>query len=408
LGAGTAGTMMANKLVRHLKKNEYKITIVDKDENHYYQPGLLFIPFDIYKCNQVVKLKHQLLPSSVEYILSEVDSIQPKKNKVKLSDKRTLAYDILIIATGTQIAPQETEGLKEEGWYHNIFDFYTFNGACALQKYLRNWQGGKLVVQIMEMPIKCPVAPLEFLFLADWWFSKKKMRDKVELTLVTPLSGAFTKPLASEILGSILNYKNIKVIGDYSTARIDSGENKIFSWDEKIVDYDLLVTVPVNMGDEAIARSGLGDELNYVPTQKHTLQSKDYENIFVLGDATNLPSSKAGAVAHFEAEVLTDNIIRYCKSQPLDEGFDGHSNCFIESGYNKGFLIDFNYDVEPLQGKFPLPIIGPLSLLKESRLNHWAKMAFKWVYWNMLLKGYKLPIPTKMSRAGKRYGNKKI
>jgi sulfide:quinone oxidoreductase len=408
LGAGTGGTMMANKLARHLNKNEYRITIVDKDENHYYQPGLLFIPFNIYKCSQVVKPKQQFIPSSVEFILSEVESIQPQKNRVKLTDKRSLDYDILIIATGTQIAPQETEGLNEQGWYQNIFDFYTFNGACALQKYLQNWQGGKLVVHIAEMPIKCPVAPLEFLFLADWWFGNKKMRDKVELSLITPLSGAFTKPMASEILGAILQYKNIKVIGDYSTSRIEPNKNKIFSWDELIVDYDVLVTVPVNMGDEAIAKSGLGDELNYVPTHKHTLQSKDYENIFVLGDATNLPSSKAGAVAHFEAEVLTDNIIRYIKNRPLEEGFDGHSNCFIESGYGKGFLIDFNYEVEPLQGNFPFPFIGPLPLLKESRLNHWAKMAFKWVYWNMLLKGYKLPIPTKMSRAGKRYGNKNI
>jgi sulfide:quinone oxidoreductase len=402
LGAGTAGTIMANRLSRRLNRSEFQITIVDKDENHYYQPGFLFIPFDIYKCTDVVKSKQSLLPSSAHFIISEVDRIEPWENKVIFKDKKTIPYDILIIATGTRIVPEETEGLKGQGWYKNIFDYYTIEGACELQKHLRTWQGGKLVVQIMEMPIKCPVAPLEFLFLADWWFIKKGMRNKVDLILLTPLPGAFTKPKASEVLGSILASKRVTVVGDFSTARIDSERNRIHSWDDKTIDYDLLVTVPVNMGDEAISRSKAGDELNYVPTHKHTLQSKDHENIFILGDATNLPSSKAGAVAHFQAEVLTDNILRYIKGQPLAAEFDGHSNCFIESGFNKGFLIDFNYDVEPLPGKFPYPVIGPLSLLKESRMNHWAKMAFKWVYWNILLKGFKLPVPTRMSMAGKK------
>jgi sulfide:quinone oxidoreductase len=155
------------------------------------------------------------------------------------------------------------------------------------------------------------------------------------------------------------------------------------------------------MGSEVIARSGMGDELNFVPTDKHTLQSTKWENIWVIGDAGNLPTSKAGSVAHFMLDVLVENLLRHMEGlEPLPK-FDGHANCFIESGFEKGILIDFNYDVEPLPGKYPLPGFGPFSLLKESPVNHWGKMSFRWVYWNVLLRGGEMPFESQMTMAGK-------
>ncbi len=401
LGAGTAGTIMANKLDQHLLRDEWQITIVDQDETHIYQPGLLFIPFDIYTRNDVIKAKRDYIPQGVELIMSGIELIEPEKNRVKLSNNKILSYDYLIIATGTRTQPGETEGLMGDGWYKNIFDFYTLAGACNLQKFLKHWQGGRLVLNIVEMPIKCPVAPLEFLFLADWYFTEKGIRDKVDLTFVTPLPGAFTKPKAADILGDFLDQKNINLIAEFNTGSVDSAANKLVSFDGREVEYDLLVTIPTNMGDASIERSGLGDELNYVPTHKHTLRSKAHENIFVIGDATDLPSSKAGSVAHFQADVLTENILLAIEGLPLQEGFDGHANCFIESGFGKGLLIDFNYDVEPLPGKYPLPGIGPFSLLQETKANHWGKMMFRWMYWNLLLRGSELPIEAQMNMAGK-------
>ncbi|NIA31788.1 MAG: FAD-dependent oxidoreductase [Actinobacteria bacterium] len=401
LGAGTAGTIMANKLSQHLNPEEWQITIVDKHKNHYYQPGFLFIPFDIYSKNDVVKPKRDYIPTSVEMILSGVEVIEPENNRVKLTDNRILSYDYLILATGSQIKPEETEGLKEGWWFKNIFEFYTPEGAVELEKYLKHWQGGRLVLNIIEMPIKCPVAPLEFLFLADWWFTEKGIRDKVDITFVTPLPGAFTKPKAAQILGSFLEKKSINLVAEFNTGSVDWENNKLVSFDEQKIEYDLLVTIPTNMGSDLIERSGMGDELNFVPTHKHTLQSKNYENIFVIGDATDLPSSKAGAVAHFQADVLTENFMRHIDGLPLLDSFDGHANCFIESGFGKGLLIDFNYDVEPLPGKFPLPGVGPFSLLQETKMNHWGKMMFRWVYWNLLLKGSELPIEAQMNMAGK-------
>jgi len=317
--------------------------------------------------------------------MSGIDVIEPENNRVKLTNNQVLSYDYLIIATGTRTQPDETEGLAGDGWYKNIFDFYTLRGACELQKFLRHWEGGRLVLNIVEMPIKCPVAPLEFLFLADWYFTEKGIRDKVDLTFVTPLPGAFTKPKAAAILGDFMDKKNINLMTEYNIASVDPAANKIVSFDEREVDYDLL----------------LGDELNYVPTHKHTLQSKAHENIFVIGDATDLPSSKAGSVAHFQADVLTENIMRALDDLPLLEDFDGHANCFIESGFGKGLLIDFNYDVEPLPGKYPLPGIGPFSLLQETKANHWGKVMFRWMYWNLLLRGAELPIEAQMNMAGK-------
>jgi sulfide:quinone oxidoreductase len=335
-------------------------------------------------------------------ILSEIELIEPEHNRVRIAkDNRVLNYDVLIIATGTSPRPEETPGLMDGQWRKSVHEFYTFEGAVALARHLRTWEGGRLVLNIMELPFKCPVAPLEFIFLADWYFHEQGMRDKVDLTLVTPLPGAFTKPRAAGLLGNILEEKNINLIPDFYAEGVDAERNVLMSYDEVEVPFDLLVTVPINMGADVIGRSGLGDELNYVPVDKHTFQSKEYDNIFALGDAAALPTSKAGSVAHFAAEVFVENFLRYIDGQEMLIPFDGHANCFIESGFGKGILIDFNYDVEPLPGKYPLPGIGPFSLLQESEANHWGKMMFRWLYWNVLLKGKEMPIAAQMSMAGK-------
>ena len=402
LGGGTAGTMVANRLVHELDMEEWQITVVDQDETHYYQPGFLFIPFGTYGKADVMRPKRDYLPREVEVIISEIRVIEPDKNQVQLvKENRTISYDYLIVATGSHIVPEETPGLMEDEWRKSIFDFYTPDGAVALHHFLRTWQGGRLVLNVAEMPIKCPVAPLEFLFLADAYFQERNMRDRVELIYATPLPGAFTKPIASQQLGNLLEAKNIKLVTDFNIGSVDNEKKVITSYDEQSVEFDLLVSIPTNMGSEVIERSDMGDDLNFVPTEKHTLKARDYDNVFVLGDATNLPSSKAGSVAHFQVDVFIENFMRYLDGLELLPTFDGHANCFIESGHGKGFLIDFNYDVEPLPGMFPMPGVGPFSLLKESRVNHWGKMMFRWTYWNVLLKGKEMPIPAQMSMAGK-------
>ena len=404
LGAGTAGTMMANHLRHHLSSEEWEIDIVDERTEHHYQPGYLFLPFDVYEPEDIIKPIKDFMPRGVNLINDQIGQIAPEAQQVRMVNGDQLHYDILIIATGAKIAPEETEGMLGKEWQKSVFDFYTFEGALALRNKLRTWEGGKLLVHITEMPIKCPVAPLEFAFLADSYFKNKKIRDKVEITFVTPLGGAFTKPKATAALQHLLDEKHIHIESDFAIESIDNENKTIVDYGGRSLPFDLLVTVPTNKGDDLIARSGLGDDLNFVPTNKATLQSKKWQNIFVLGDATDIAASKAGSVAHFEAEILTDNILRHIAGEPLKEEFDGHANCFVETGNGKALLIDFNYTHEPVEGTFPFPGVGPLRLLKESRINHMGKLAFRWIYWNMLLKGTHIPfVSTTMQEAGKTF-----
>jgi len=402
IGGGTAGTMMANKLRKALEKDDWEMTIVDKHKTHYYQPGFLFIPFGIYTKDDVQKPKSDFFPAGVKVIYSDVDRIDGENNKVLLQGGQILNYDFLIIASGAKTNIDETPGLNGKLWKKSIFDFYTIEGAVALSNFFKTWEGGKLVMAISEIPFKCPVAPIEFICLADAYFTKKGIRDKVELSLVTPMSGAFTKPIATKMLSELLSEKNIKVIPDFYIERIDNENKTLVSYDEMEVPFDVLTIVPVNTGDEMIARSGLGDDMNFIPTNKHTLQSEKFENIFVIGDAADIPTSKAGSVAHFAADVLYENLLNAMEGRPLTAKFDGHANCYIETGFGKGALIDFNYDTEPLPGTYPLPGIGPFGLLKNTKINHYGKILFRWIYWHILLKGKELPIEAEMTMAGKK------
>lgn len=394
LGGGTAGTIAANKLRRRLHPEDWSITVVDKDDEHVYQPGLLFVPFGVYRPDELVRPRRNFLPRGVDLVVGYIDMVKAADNQVILSDGRVLAYDYLIVATGTSPRPDQTPGMTSDEWRRSIFDFYTLGGATALRDKLATWSGGKLVVHVTEMPIKCPVAPLEFSFFADAFFAQRGIREKVDITYVTPLDGAFTRPTASRRLGGLLRDRGISIEPDFVIDRVDSENKALISMDERVVPFDVLVTVPLNMGPDYLARSGLGDELNYLPVDKATLQSKRFDNIFALGDGSDIPTSKAGSVAHFSADVLVENFVAHVSGRPMTHAFDGHANCFIETGYDKGLLIDFDYVNEPLPGKYPLPVLGPFSLLDESRVNHLGKLAFRWAYWNLLMHGRPLPLPS--------------
>ena len=399
IGAGTTGVMLSNRLI----KSGHNVTVIDPSVDHYYQPGFLFVPFGKYRLRQLRRPLEKLLHRGVIHVRDKVSAIHAGEKKLSLESGQTIDYDVLVIATGTRIDPGMTPGLLDADWRKEVFDYYTPDGADALRQALAKFQGGDLIVQIMEMPIKCPVAPLEFTFLADAYFKKKHMRDKVNLKFVTPLSGAFTKPVASATLGSMLSSRHIETVTDFLVERVDPATNKIICYDGREVHYDLLVTIPMNVGAEFLKGSELVNEVGFVEVNHNSLQSIKYPHIFAIGDAADLPTSKAGSVGHFEAHTLQRNIDDYLAGRPVEETFDGHSNCFVEAGGGKALLIDFNYDTQPLEGKFPFPVIGPMKLLGASRINHWGKLAFRFIYWYMLLPGRTIPfIPERMSMAGKK------
>ncbi len=400
LGAGTAGTMAANKLRERLD-SDWNITIVDQDETHYYQPGFLFIPFGTYEPSDVVKPKRDFIPNGVNYVNAPITELLADDNRVVLGDGTELRYDHLIIATGTSPTPAETPGLESPEYGKTVHDFYTFDGAVALRDSLADFDGGTLAINIIEMPIKCPVAPLEFAFLAEAFFTQRGIRDKVDIVYVTPLDSAFTKPVAAKHLGSMFEDRGIVMEPDFYLEQVDAEGKKLVSYDEREVPYDLLVTVPINMGAAFVGKAGIGDELNHVKVDHQNFQSPDHSNIFAIGDAAALPSSKAGSVAHFAMETFVPNFLQYLSGRPMTHEFDGHANCYIETGHDKAMLIDFNYTTEPLPGKYPIPGVGPFSLLKETEMNHWGKLMFKWMYWHLLLGGKDIPVPAAMSLAGK-------
>jgi sulfide:quinone oxidoreductase len=382
LGAGTGGTLAANRL-RRVHGDDVEIVVVDRDDRHVYQPGLLFVPFGLERPGAIVRSRAAQLRDGIEFRLAAIDRVETAASQVHLADGAVLGYDVLVVATGARLVPEETEGLNAP----NVFDFYTLDGAVALRDALARFDRGRLVVNPVEMPIKCPVAPLEFCFLADWYLHRRGVRDAVELTYVTSLDGAFTKPVAAAHLAGLLDAKRIQLETEFATGSVEVAAGKLVSWDEREVGFDLLVTVPLHGGADFVERSpGLGDDLGFIAVDPHTLQSKTAANVFAIGDATNAPTSKAGSVTHFEGDTLVANIGHHLRGEPLERSFDGHANCFIETGFRKALLIDFNYDEEPLPGRY-----GPLPLLKESRLNHLAKLMFQRVYWHVLLPGREVP-----------------
>ena len=394
--------MIANRLRRRLDDDEATITVVDRDDLHVYQPGLLFVPFGLADVDDIVKPRRRQLRRGIALREMEVERVLLEEDCVELADGTSLPYDVLVVATGVALQPEETDGMLGVGWRERVFTFYDVGGAEQLARALDGFDGGRVVVNLVDMPIKCPVAPLEFAFLADAYFTERRMRDRVELTYVTPLDGAFTKPVASERLGGLLEAKEIRLVTEFATGEVDGAGGRLVSWDAREVPFDLLVTVPLHGGAGYVASSdGLGDALGFVPTNPSTLQSLARENVFALGDATSLPISKAGSVTHFEGEALADNVALFLAGDDLVEAYDGHANCFIETGFGKALLIDFNYDTEPLPGRFPTSV-GPLSLLEESRLNHLGKLMFPWIYWHVLLPGRDIPgISPEMPAKGK-------
>jgi sulfide:quinone oxidoreductase len=348
------------------------------------------VPFGLAQVEEIVRPRGRQLRKGVVFHENEVESVWVERDELLLDDGTVLPYDVLVVATGVRLQPEETEGLTGPGWNERAFTFYSPEGAAQLRRALEGFVGGRLVVNLVDMPIKCPVAPLEFAFLADWYLRERGIRNRTELVYSTPLDGAFTKPIASEHLSGLLTEREIELVTEFNAGEVDGVGGKLVAYDGRELNFDLLVTVPLHGGAAYVERSpGLGDALGFVPTDRRTLQTAVKPNVFALGDATDLPTSKAGSVTHFEAEVLTENVARYFAGDELDAGYDGHANCFIETGFGKALLIDFNYETEPLPGHFPT-VFG-LPLLRESRLNHLGKLLFQSVYWHALLPGRQIP-----------------
>jgi len=400
LGSGAGGTMVAANLRKELDDGEWQITLIDKDEQHHFQSGYLFIPFGIYSKDDVLKPKRDFVPKGVDFVVDNVIKVDTEQRRLETEKGDSYDYDWLVISTGCRIVPEEVEGMMDV-WREDVFDFYTLEGAVALSKKLKYFDSGKVVLNIAEFPYKCPIAPMEFVFMADWFFQVNGVRDKVEIEFVRPIDNIFTKPVAAKALRAFADKKNVKVTPYFDLAKVNANEKTIESHKGDKVGYDLLVAIPPNFGAQAITDSGIGDPMGYMQVDNHTLKAENQDRVYVLGDATSVPTSKAGSVAHYMSYTVVENLVREIDGHEALPSFDGHATCFLASGFEKAILLDFNYEVEPLPGKFPFPGMGPFSLLEDTFGNYWGKMMFKWVYWNLMMKGLDLPLEAQMNIAGK-------
>ncbi|UCB54844.1 MAG: NAD(P)/FAD-dependent oxidoreductase [Thiotrichales bacterium] len=403
LGDGIGGIVTANLLRKKAQRDRLSLNIrlVGNSPVHTYQPGMLFLPFrkpGYRDLSDIQKATQQFIAPGVEYVCETIEAIDTDQRTVT-TNEQTLRYDWLVVALGCRTLVDSIDGLREQ-WGKTAQGFYTPDSAMQLAVALENFEGGNLLIDVAETPIKCPVAPVEFAFLADEYLRKRGIRNKTRITYVTPMGGAFTRPVCDRFLTYLLKEKDIYITTDSYLSSVT--DKTISCANGRDLEYDLLVVIPPHEGSDLIEDAGLGDGLGYGRTDKQTLKSVKAERVFFVGDNSNVPTSKAGSVAHFQAEVVVHNLLLEIAGKDAEAYADGHANCFIETGNSKAVLVDFNYDIQPLPGKFPLPVIGPMSLLTETRLNHLGKLAFKHVYWNLLLPARPIPlVGTRMKMTGK-------
>jgi len=387
LGGGTGGTIAANRLRSSLGK-EHSITLVDSSRRHNYQPGFTFVPFGIYSPEHCRKPQENFIPRGVEFFRGWVEKILPEERKVVV-DGRELKYDYLVVALGSKPSFSEVKRL-EKVLYRKAFDFYTYRGAQKLKSALKSFKKGKLLIAVAELPIKCPAAPLSFAFLAQEYLERKGVKD-FEVELSVPSPEAFTKKEVSETLEALAESRGISIVTDFHPERVE--ENKIVDHKGDTLDYDLLVAVPPHLGSEAVIKSGIGDALGFIPTHRHTLKALEFDRVYVVGDASNLPTSKAASSAHFQAEVAAENISREIYGIESLKEYNGRAICYVITGFNEAIMLELDYSGLVKKAKFPLPLLGPLTPGKVSRASYLAKLMSRWFYWHSWLKGKNFPLP---------------
>lgn len=343
VGGGVGGTLLANVVSKELAADQAQVTVIDEFGQHLYQPGWLYVPFGEETPGKLRKRERSLLRKNVELIVERVVGIDPVKKTVQLAGKTEIPYDILVLATGSRVAPEEVPGFAE-GAHH----FYTSDAAIKLRARLDGFEGGRLVVGVADIPYKCPPAPLEFVFKVDEFLSNRGLRDKTELVYLSPINRAFTIESVSEFVTPMLEERNIRTEVFFNTEEIDPVAKKVTSLEGDEIDYDLLVMVPPHRGSKVIIDTGLGDRMGWLPTDRFTLAVANQEDIYGLGDATDIPVSKSGSAAHFEAKVLADRIVhRITGKETGDMLYDGRVLCFLETGYGQATQLAFDFENPP-------------------------------------------------------------
>jgi sulfide:quinone oxidoreductase len=378
-------------LARTLHPHEVEITLVDSTARHVYMPMWLYMPFDHIEAesSQLVRDERALLHRQVHLVQGQVSKIDPPNREVhvRCSDNSseisgtggavdaTYAYDYLVLATGARLAPSDLMGLEHEDgtWHH----FYSTEGALRLRQALQKFERGRILITVGGIPYRCPPAPLEFAFLLEEWLHKQGLRSHTEIEYLFPLPRVFPIESVAEVVTPMLEERDIKYTVFFNLDQVDTEHKVISSLEGEERSYDLLVVVPPHRGAQVIEASGLGDEQGWLPTDRNTLEVKGQERLYALGDATDLPVSKSGSAAHFEARVVAHRLIAQIRGEAFksQEGlYDGEVMCFLEAGQNKATQLVFNYERPP---RPPRP----------SLYYHMEKQLLNHAYWHVVPQG---------------------
>jgi sulfide:quinone oxidoreductase len=393
VGGGVGGTIVANLLARHLEPIDATVTLIESTGKHAYMPGWLYLPFNHegLESDQIIRDERSLLNRHVQHIRGTVTGIDTQNRELHVhyspgldeivgtggAVEATYGYDYLVLATGARLAPEDLSGLSEangnSGWHH----FYSAEAALDLRHALQHFEGGRIVITVGGIPYRCPPAPLEFTFLLDEWLAKHDLRSKTEIQYLFPLPRVFPIESVAEAVTPLLEERHIGYTVFFNAETVDTEKQIISSLEGEEISYDLLVLVPPHRGARVIEDSGLGDEQGWIPTDRHTLEVKGHQGVYALGDATDLPVSKSGSAAHFEAKIVAARIlaaIRGEEPKPDEATYDGEVMCFLETGYNKATQLVFNYEHPP---RPPRP----------SRYYHMEKQLFNRAYWHIVPQG---------------------
>ncbi len=368
VGGGVGGTLTANLVARHTGEQAH-VTVVDSTGRHVYQPGFLYVAVGREKPKALSRAETALLRHDVDLVTDAAVGVDPSARTVKLASGRTLPYDYLVLATGSRVVMEEIPGGED------AYDFYTMDGAVKLSQALADFTGGKILVGVAGIPYKCPPAPVEFAFLLDDYLRARGIRQQSEIKLLSPLNRAFTIETASKLVQPILAERGIELCTFFNVETVDPESKAVNSLEGESFEYDLLVLVPPHRGQKVIEDSGLGDERGWIPVDKNTLRHERFDRIWALGDATNLPISKSGSVAHFEAPIVAGQIAAAAKGEPAPARvYQGKVMCFLETGHGQATTIRFDYDH---------PALSP----QPARIWHWGKALFNKTYWHTVPQG---------------------
>ncbi|AXG08757.1 NAD(P)/FAD-dependent oxidoreductase [Haloplanus rubicundus] len=366
LGGGTGGTVLANKLASklddELDRGDAEVTLIDETGVHVYKPVWLYVAFGDADPAEGRRPLDDLLHREVRLRTGRVTDIDTDAKRLTVDGTSGLDYDHLVVATGARLVPDRIPGLVE-----GAHDFYSEAGAERLREALAAFDGGRLVLSVAGMPHMCPAAPVEFTLMVEDWLHERGLRDASEVVYTAPTERSHKLPPVADWADERFDARGVESYTGFAVERVDPEERTLHAADGRALDYDLLVTIPPHAGVDLVTEAGLGDD-GWVETDPRTLEAARADDVYAIGDTTDIERPMAGSVAHYQAGVVADRIAARVRGHHPTATYDGKVLCFLEAGMDEATFVSFDYDSLP-------------DLREESTLVHWAKGAYNESYW---------------------------